>query len=158
MLEAFRKFVSELTEGEKHPSRFEDNDYRLAAAALLVHAGTIDGLMSELERDRLHSIVRKMFDLDQAAANELIVSATEAEREAVDLYRFTRLLNRTLDEAGRRNIVKVLWEMVYADGNVTEFEDNLIWRAADLLGISTRERVELRQQVAAQRAKSGGGE
>ncbi len=158
MLEAFKKFVSELIEGEKHPSRFEDNDYRLAAAALLVHTATIDGLMSEIERDRLHAIVRKVFGLDQTAANELIVAATEAEREAVDLYRFTRLINRTLDEAGRRHIVEMLWEMVYADGNITEFEDNLIWRAADLLGISARERIALRQQVAAQRSKSGGGE
>ncbi len=55
----------------------------------------------------------------------------------------------------------MLWEMVYADGNVTEFEDNLIWRAADLLGISSRERIELRQRVAARggqtSAESGGG-
>jgi uncharacterized tellurite resistance protein B-like protein len=42
----------------------------------------------------------------------------------------------------------MLWEIVYADGKVSEFEDNLIWRAADLLGISSRERVELRRQVA----------
>jgi uncharacterized tellurite resistance protein B-like protein len=99
-----------------------------------------------------------VFSLDQTAANELIVAATEAEREAVDLYRFTRLINRTLDEAGRQRIVEMLWEMALADGNVTEFEDNLIWRAADLLGISGRTRIELRQQVAAQRAKSGDGE
>jgi uncharacterized tellurite resistance protein B-like protein len=42
----------------------------------------------------------------------------------------------------------MLWEVVYADGKVSEFEDNLIWRAADLLGISSRERIELRRQVA----------
>jgi len=42
----------------------------------------------------------------------------------------------------------MLWEIVYADGKVSEFEDNLIWRAADLLGISSRERIELRRQVA----------
>ena len=45
----------------------------------------------------------------------------------------------------------MMWEIVYADGRVSEFEDNLIWRAADLLGVSTRERVELRQRVAASR-------
>jgi uncharacterized tellurite resistance protein B-like protein len=41
-----------------------------------------------------------------------------------------------------------MWEIVFADGRVTEFEDNLLWRAADLLGISSRERIALRQQVA----------
>jgi len=35
---------------------------------------------------------------------------------------------------------------------VNEFEHNIIWRAADLLGVSTRQRVELRQRIAAGRA------
>ena len=41
---------------------------------------------------------------------------------------------RSVDEAGRLRIVEMMWELVYADGQVSEFEDNVIWRAADLLG------------------------
>ena len=37
MFESFRSFVAEFVEGEQHPSQFADNDYRLAAVALLVH-------------------------------------------------------------------------------------------------------------------------
>ena len=54
MFESFRSFVAEFVEGEKHPSQFADNDYRLAAVALLVHAAGIDGDVSERERDKLH--------------------------------------------------------------------------------------------------------
>jgi uncharacterized tellurite resistance protein B-like protein len=43
----------------------------------------------------------------------------------------------------------MMWEIIYVDGSVNEFENNIIWRAADLLGVSSRERIELRQQVAA---------
>jgi uncharacterized tellurite resistance protein B-like protein len=42
MFEAFRNFLSDVAQGGKHPSRFEANDYRLAAAALLVHAASIE--------------------------------------------------------------------------------------------------------------------
>jgi hypothetical protein len=42
----------------------------------------------------------------------------------------------------------MMWQMVYADQQVSEFEDNLIWRAADLLGVSSRDRIELRRRVA----------
>jgi uncharacterized tellurite resistance protein B-like protein len=52
---------------------------------------------------------------------------------------------------GRRRIVEMMWEIIYADGPVTEFESNLMWRAADLLGISSRERIELGQRVASRR-------
>jgi uncharacterized tellurite resistance protein B-like protein len=42
----------------------------------------------------------------------------------------------------------MMWELVYADGQVSEFEDNVVWRAADLLGISSRDRIDLKHQVA----------
>jgi uncharacterized tellurite resistance protein B-like protein len=151
MFQAFRRLLSDVSDGGKHPSRFEANDYRLAAAALLVHAVMIDGTMSDVERDKLHAVIKRRFALDEAATDELVLEATEAEHEAVDLYHFTSLLNRSLDEDGRRRVVEMMWEMVYADGRVTELEDNLLWRAADLLGISSRDRIELRHRVATQR-------
>jgi uncharacterized tellurite resistance protein B-like protein len=151
MFDAFKKFVSDLADGETHPSRFADDDYRLSGAALLIHAAAIDGVMSDIERERLHSVIKRWFDLDDAATDELVRKATEVEQESIDLYHFTSVLGRSLDEDGRRRVVEMMWEVAYADGRVTEFEDNLIWRAADLLGVSTRERVELRQRVAAHR-------
>ena len=81
-------------------------------------------------------------------ADELIDKATAAEREAVDLYHFTSLLNRALDEEGRTKVIEMMWEIVYADGTRDELEDNLLWRAADLLGVSQNERIALRQRIA----------
>ncbi len=156
MFDSLRKFISELAEGGKHPSRFEDNDYRLAAAALLVHAAAIDGEMSQAERDKLQTVIKTSFTLDDAATAELIEKATAAEQEAVDLYHFTHLLNRTLNEAGRARIIEMMWEIVYADGQRDELEDNLVWRAADLLGVSQRERIELRRRVGGESAEPGG--
>ena len=108
MFDAFRNFVAEFVDGDRHPSQFADDDYRLAAAALLVHAAAIDGDMLQAERDQLHAIVKRRFGLDDGAADELIDKATVAEQEAVDLYHFTSLLNRTLDEEGRARIVEMM--------------------------------------------------
>jgi uncharacterized tellurite resistance protein B-like protein len=148
MFEGFRKFLSEVVEGGKHPAHFESGDYRLAAAALLVHTAAIDGDMSQARRAQLHAVIKRQFGLDEASTDELVAEATEAEHEAIDLYHFTRALNRSLDEAGRRRIVEMMWEIIYADGRVSEFDSNLVWRAADLLGVSSRERIELGHEVA----------
>src|ERR1700761_4815910 len=145
MFEAFRHFIAEFSDGARHPNEFADNDYRLAAAALLVHAAAIDGELSQAERDKLHAVIKERFALDDAATDALVLQATEAEHEAVDLYHFTSLLNRSLNEPGRARIVEMMWEIVYADGERDELEDNLIWRAADLLGVSQQERIELRR-------------
>ena len=130
MFESFRNFVAEFVDGEKHPSQFADDDYRLAAVALLVHAAAIDGDMSQSERDKLHAVVKRRFSLDEASTDELIDKATLAEHESVDLYHFTSLLNRVLDEEGRARVIEMMWEIVYADGRRDELEDNLLWRAA----------------------------
>jgi uncharacterized tellurite resistance protein B-like protein len=153
MFDSFRRFLSEVSEGDKHPAHFAHDDYRLAAAALLVHAAAIDGDVTNAEREELLAVIRQQFKLDEATTDELVAEATEAENESIDLYHFTSLINRSLDEEGRRRVVEMMWEIAYADGDVDEFERNLIWRAADLLGVSSRERIELGQRVASHRRR-----
>jgi uncharacterized tellurite resistance protein B-like protein len=136
MFEVFKHFVTEFVDGGKHPSQFADDDYRLAAAALLVHAAAIDGEMSQTETDKLRAVIK---------------------HQAVDVFHFTHLLNSALDEEGRARIIEMMWEIVYADGQRDELEDNLLWRAADLLGVSPRERIELRQRIAQKAVAPPGG-
>ena len=158
MFDSFRKFLSEVSEGGKHPTHFEHNDYRLAAAALLVHAAAIDGDGSDIERDKLHAVIKRQFGLDEATADELVAAATEAEHEAVDLYHFTSVIMRSVDDAGRLRIVEMMWELVYADGQVSEFEDNVVWRAADLLGVASRDRIDLKHRVAGRQPVPASGD
>lgn len=151
MLQVLRKLIADVAESGAPVLHFEEDDYRLAAAALLVHTATIDGAFSQEERARLREILQQRFGLDDAACDELIAEAVEVERRSIDLYHFTTRLNRTLDHVGRARVVEMMWQIVFADGAVSEFEDNLIWRAADLLGISRDERIALRERVAAGR-------
>ncbi|MFZ0237353.1 MAG: TerB family tellurite resistance protein, partial [Xanthobacteraceae bacterium] len=103
--------------------------------------------MSQRERDKLRSVIKQRFALSDETTDELIAKATAAEHESVDLYHFTSLLNRSLDEPGRARVIEMMWEIVFADGQRDELEDNLLWRAADLLGVSPRERIELRRRI-----------
>ena len=80
----------------------------------------------------------------------MIAIANERDKEAVDLYGFTSVLKRELDEAGRIEIIEMMWKLVFADGEIHEFEDNLVWRVAELLGVSRRDRIRMRQNVEAQ--------
>jgi len=82
MFQGFKDFLSDITSGTKHPSRFDDSDYRVAAAALLVHAAEIDGSMSAAERTKLHVLIKQRFELGDAETDELLKEATEAEHEA----------------------------------------------------------------------------
>jgi uncharacterized tellurite resistance protein B-like protein len=150
LFDAIKNFVAELTSGDKPANGFDDHDRRIATAALLVHAAAIDGAVSDIERDRLRSLLRQRFALDNEAADQLIDQAVVADEKAVDLYHFTHLLNGSLDDKERLRLIEMMWTIAYADGKASEFEDNLIWRVADLLGVASTERIALRHRVAAQ--------
>ncbi len=55
----------------------------------------------------------------------------------------------------RVGILELLWEVVYADGERHELEDNLVWRIAELTGVDSRERIELRRAAALAAGLSG---
>ena len=151
VFDAIKSFVTDLASGDRPSRAFDPDDYRVAVAALLLHAATIDGQVTGPERDKLRSLLEQRFALDAPTADRLIEKASAAEREPIDLYHFTRELNRSLDEAGRLRMIEMMWEIAYADGAASDFEENLIWRAADLLGVSSHERIALRRRVAAAR-------
>ncbi|QAU44212.1 TerB family tellurite resistance protein [Bradyrhizobium guangzhouense] len=154
MLDGLRQFIADIVAPQAQDRAFGDSDYRLAATALLVHVVSLDGQPTQAEQHKLHSLIESHFKLDRGTADRLIADATQVEGEAVDLYHFTSVIMRSLDEAGRKRIVQMMWELVYADGQVTEFEDNVVWRASDLLGISQRDRIDLKHAV----AERAGGE
>lgn len=149
MLDKLRHFIADVvSSGSQENRTFADGDYRLAATALLIHVISLDGEPSENEKRKLHALLEYRFNLDPGTADKLIADATLVEGEAVDLYHFTSVIMREVNEEGRLRIVEMMWELVYADGYVSEFEDNIVWRAADLLGISSRDRINLKHRVA----------
>jgi uncharacterized tellurite resistance protein B-like protein len=157
MLDGLRQFIADVVSPTAHPDRaFDDTGYRLAATALLIHVISIDGEPSAVEKHKLHSLLETRFGLDPGTADKLIASATLVEGEAVDLYHFTSVIMRSVNEEGRLRIVEMMWELVYADGRVSEFEDNVVWRAADLLGISSRDRIDLKHRAAAEQSAVAG--
>jgi len=146
MLRTLTDFIAEIAGGARE-SAFADNDYRLAAAALLVHVVTIDGVIGADEMGKLRRVLGTRFSLGENEAERLLEAAIARDAEAVDLYAFTSVLNRALDDEGRQRIVEMMFEVAYADGGLTEFEDNLVWRAAELLNVSSRDRVQIRRRV-----------
>ena len=151
MFGSLRSLISSLVE-QSGLQKLEFTDGRLATAALLIRVATVNSEMSEARREKINAVLKSCFGLDDLATAQLIHDAAAADRNAVDLYHFTRQLNDVLDNEGRQRIVKMMWQVIYADERLNEFESNMIWRIADLLGVSSRQRIELRQRVAVDRA------
>ena len=146
MLDTIRQFIAGI--GAKKPgAAFEEVDQKLAASALLFHIVAIDGMVSPEERTMLADLLMRRFGLDYDSTETLIKEAERVEKESIDLYGFTSVLKRQLDEKDREKIVELMWKLVYADGTVHDFEDNVIWRVAELLGVSSKVRIRLKLET-----------
>ncbi|MFN7089968.1 MAG: TerB family tellurite resistance protein [Allorhizobium sp.] len=153
MLDRLQAFFQSVMQ-DRPKAVFAPDDPRIAVAALCLQVMEADGVVRDAERVKLREILKEQYELDDAALDALIAAGQDAESEAVDYYRFTTELKRQLNEDERQQLVGLLWDIVYADGNRSEMEDHAIWRVADLLGVSARERIVQRQE-AAERAGLG---
>jgi uncharacterized tellurite resistance protein B-like protein len=149
MFKAISDFLDSLGE-RKEGETLDADEVQLATATLLFHAIAIDGTVSEDEMRRLKPLLTTHFQLSEPELNRLLNTAQQREREAVDIYRFTSVLRDRLSLEEKRQIIAMMWRLVYADGELGALEDNLIWRTAELLAVPARDRMELKQMVRAE--------
>jgi uncharacterized tellurite resistance protein B-like protein len=149
MFDRFLAFLESLGGGAKPSEKLDADDPRVAAAALLFCVMDADGTRLDVEKDALSRELADYFGDQGQALQEVLSAGEEAEGGAVDLYQFTSVLMRALDAPRRLDFVESVWEVVYADHELHELEDNLVWRMCELLGVSARDRVLLKHKVAA---------
>lgn len=130
------------------PARKSSQDaLRLAVAALLVEASTMDGHFDKAERQTIRNLLQDRFDLSLNEIDTLLNDAQRALEKSGGLYVFTRTIKDTYGPAERVQMIEMLWEVVYADGVLDDFESNLVRRISGLLYVPDRESGEARKRV-----------
>jgi len=126
-------------------------DEKLAAAALMVEVAAHDGEISRLEREHILRLLQDRLGLDQTDALELFVDALATQDDSNHILGFTRKIKDHFDESGREQIIELLWEVVFADGEEDPYESNLLRRVAGLLYVSDKKSGMIRKRVLARR-------
>ena len=124
-----------------------DSSKHLAAAALLIETAYMDEQFDESERAVISDLVQRRFDLEPADCQRLLVEAESAVVGSQQLYEFTRAVNDRFTPEQRIEIMEMLWEVVYADGEVHDFEVSLLRRIGGLIYVSDRDRALARRRV-----------
>ena len=125
------------------------DELQLAAAALLVEAATLDGHYGETEQAAIDKLLREKFALKDEEAQSLHDLAVTEQSEANQLLGFTRAIKDRYSLEERIELIEMIWEVVYADGELHDYEANLLRRLGGLLYVSDRERGDARKRVLA---------
>jgi len=121
----------------------------LAAAVILVEAACTDGTFDEAEKIAIENALRIGFELNDNEVSHLLELAQSKQDEANDLIQFTRKIKDSFSESERIELIEMLWEIIYSDGILHEFELNLMRRVGGLLYVSDQDRGKARKRVLA---------
>lgn len=147
MIDRIRNWLAQIESGK--PPKGDFSARQLAAATLLVEAARLDGRMGEEEKRKIGELLAGHFGLSDEEVAALIAAGEASAEEAVQIQRFTSAIKRDTDYEERVALIEMLWEVVYADGRLHHYEDNLLRRVGGLLYVSDRDRGEAGKRVRA---------
>ena len=123
----------------------------MAACALLLELAHADEEFADEERARIVRAAREM-GVAEEDLREVLRLAEEQRRESVDLFQFTRLVAESFSREERLKLVEAIWGVVYSDGTLTEAENRLARRIAEMLGFQHPEVQAVKDRVSGHKA------
>ena len=141
MLQRLKIAIARMQRGSPEPESEPDAaaSSRLAFAALLARAAWLDGRLVQEEEDALLRLMVERFSINEDEARAALTEAVDDLDRSNDIYRYTKVLRDAFDEEQRIILLEMLWEVVYSDGNLHEFEAQLMRRLAGLLFVDDRD-------------------
>lgn len=135
MLNKLTDFLSTIITPDSADSRPE-HTLQLATAVLLIEVMRSDAECTDEEQTIVLNILKKRFHLPDAEVAQLAELGHSTAKVATDYHQFTSLINRELELAEKIRIIEYMWQVAYADKQISAHENHLMRKMADLLHIS----------------------
>ena len=113
-----------------------EHTLQLATAVLLIEVMRSDAESTDEEQATVLKILKERFQLPDAEVAQLSELGHRTAKAANDLHQFTSLINRELELPEKVRIIEYMWQVAYADRQISAHENHLMRRMADLLHIS----------------------
>ena len=103
---------------------------------LMIEAAYTDGKVDVTEINNIKLSLINIFSEDPKEVNLVLEKAEKNKNNSKSLHHYTSLINKSFDDKKKILLIEALWEIVLSDGEIHDFESNLIRRLAGLLYIS----------------------
>lgn len=145
MFNYFKELFNNNVSDEKEISN--SHKLEIAACALLIQIANADDNFSDTEEAKLYEVMKKRFSLTEDEVSKIISQSEKEIEKSISIYEFTDILNKNLSSAEKYSIVKNLWHIAYADGNIDTYEDHFIKTITNNLHIYNKDRIAAKLEV-----------
>ena len=118
-----------------------------AVLSLLIEACKVDGIVSDDEIKKITGLLINKFHLEPSKAKNAVNFVLEKENEKVEIFSDIKVILDTMDHEERIKVVEMLWGVVLADGNIDDYESNLMRKISSLLHVSSFETAEAKKRA-----------
>lgn len=137
MLNRIARFLeSHLNREDGSTSALSEDDKQLAAAALLMEVAAADSVFADTELDAFKQELQTTYQLSAEEVDELQANAESRQENATSLFQFTQIVNDQCSREEKFALVKSMWQVALADGELDKYEENIIRRVAELIYLS----------------------
>ncbi|HHE55877.1 MAG TPA: TerB family tellurite resistance protein [Caldithrix abyssi] len=141
------KFLEKILNEEADRKQVDERDLMVATAGLFLEMVYADFEIHPDEEKQLTDALSNLFDLTQEEINQLLNKAKQNRDQRQDIWQFASLLKDHLERDQRLQILTNLWRIVFADGRVDKYEDALMRKITNLLGLDHSEMIETKLRV-----------
>ena len=105
-------------------------------SGLMIEAAYTDGQIDESELNKIKLSLVNVFGEDPKDVDLALEESIKNKNNSKSLHYYTSFINKNYDESKKLLLIEALWEIVLSDGEIHDFESNLVRRLAGLLYIS----------------------
>ena len=133
MLNSLRKIF---IKSEENLPDADFNEELSLLCGIMIEAAQTDGKIDQMELEKISNTLIEIFNEDQSEVELIMQNCLKEIDEPKSLHTFTSKINKKFTEEKKILLIETLWGIILADGELHEFESNLIRRLAGLLYIS----------------------
>ena len=122
-------------------------DFETGLAALLVEVMRADGKVLTEELENIQNTLIHYCGLELDAASRLLTKAKQLVEQAIDLYSFVNVVNEHTSDIERIEIIELLWQVAFADGQIDGQEDHVIRKIAGLMYVTHADFIQAKINV-----------
>lgn len=122
---------------KKKPKKEEEKkNLKLISLCLVYEVAGADNNIDPREKKLILEKIRDNIDTDILTEKEILNVIKEQSEERISFYDIIHDINMNLDKEEKVGILKMMWEVAYADQVLDIDEERLIRRSAEMLGIN----------------------
>jgi len=120
---------------KKEVKKEEPKNLKLVALCLAFEVANADNDIDARERDLMLEKIKESIDVSVLTEREIFDVLQEESEKKVSFYDIIYDINKNLNKKEKIDILKMLWEIAYADQVLDVDEERIIKRSAEMLGI-----------------------